>query len=128
MSKYDYFETTLTEETPLVAALRTLGYVVEVYLQPVPLFGYLGDERPERAQIVIRREHLDSASDDIGFIRENGRFTALLSEYDQRLGFNRKWLKRVHQAYKEQRTLTMARLVRGLRGARRARRGTDDER
>ena len=109
MSKYDCFETTLNEETPLITALRTLGYVVEVYPQPVPLFGYLGDERPERAQIVIRREHLDSASNDIGFIRQNGRFTALLSEYDQRLGFDRKWLNRVHQAYKEQRTLAMAR-------------------
>ena len=110
MSKYDSFETTLTEEASLVAALKALGYPVEVHRQGAPLFGYQGDERPERAHIIIRRNHLDCASNDIGFSRnQTGQFSALLSEYDRSIGFDHKWLGRVHQRYKEQRTMAMAR-------------------
>ncbi len=110
MSKYDSFQTNLTEEAPLVAALEALGYPVEVHAHGAALFGYHGDERPERAQVIIRRQHLDCASNDIGFARgANGQFTAILSEYDRSIGFDQKWLNRVHQRYKEQRTLSMAR-------------------
>lgn len=110
MSKYDSFATNLTEEAPLVAALQTLGYPVEVHAKGAHLFGYHGDERPERAQIIIRRQYLDCASNDIGFGRNaNGQFTAILSEYDRSIGFDQKWLNRVHQRYKEQRTMAMAR-------------------
>ena len=110
MSKYDSFQTTLTEEGALVAALKALGYPVEIHTQPMPLFGYHGDERPERAHIIIRRNHLDCASNDIGFVRNaDGQFSAILSEYDRSIGFDQKWLNRVHQRYKEERTLAMAR-------------------
>lgn len=110
MSKYDSFQTNLTEEAPLVAALEALGYPVEVHARGAALFGYHGDERPERAEVIIRRQHLNCASNDIGFVRgSNGQFTAILSEYDRSIGFDQKWLNRVHQRYKEQRTLSMAR-------------------
>ena len=110
MSKYDSFQTTLTEEGALVAALKALGYPVEIHTQAMPLFGYHGDERPERAHIIIRRNHLDCASNDIGFVRNaDGQFSAILSEYDRSIGFDQKWLNRVHQRYKEERTLAMAR-------------------
>jgi hypothetical protein len=110
MSKYDSFQTTLTEEGALVAALKALGYPVEIHTQAMPLFGYHGDERPERAHIIIRRNHLDCASNDIGFVRNtDGQFSSILSEYDRSIGFDQKWLNRVHQRYKEERTLAMAR-------------------
>ena len=110
MSKYDCFETKLTEEGPLVAALKALGFPVEVHAHGAPLFGYHGDERPERAHIIIRRQHLDSASNDIGFFRgPDGQFRAILSEYDRSIGFDHKWLGCVQQRYKEERTMAMAR-------------------
>ena len=110
MSKYDSFQTTLTEEEPLIAALQGLGYPVEIHASGACLYGYHGDERPERAQIIIRRQHLNCASNDIGFARQpDGRFIAIVSEYDQSIGFGEVWLNRVHQSYKEQRTLAMAR-------------------
>ena len=77
MSKYDSFQTTLTEQAPLVAALDALGYPVEIHTNGAPLFGYQGDERPERAHIIIRRQHLSSSANDIGFERgADGRFRA----------------------------------------------------
>lgn len=110
MSKYGVTVTELRDERCLTEALQELGYEVEVHPQGANLEGYEGRERPERANVIIRRRHLDPASNDIGFARTaDGRFTALLSEYDQAIGYNWKWLGRVQQAYKEKQTLTMAR-------------------
>jgi hypothetical protein len=110
MSKYDSFQTTLTEEGALAAGLQALGYPVEIHKDGAPLFGFQSDERPERAHIIIRRQYLDVASNDIGFVRgPDGRFQAVLSEYDRGIGFDQKWLGRVQQRYKEERTMAMAR-------------------
>ena len=38
-----------------------------------------------------------------------GRFVALLSEYDQEIGYGRKWLSKIPQIYKEKRTIATAR-------------------
>ena len=74
-----------------------------------PLIGYHGDERPERAHVIIRRAQLDSASNDIGFVRgADGRFRAILSEYDRSIGYDAQWLGKVHQHYKEKQTLAVA--------------------
>src|SRR5258707_1077403 len=73
------------------------------------LVGYHGDERSETAHVVIRRAQLNSASNDIGFVRgTDGRFRAILSEYDRSIGYNDQWLGKVHQHYKESQTLAVA--------------------
>jgi len=109
MSKYEVLRTVLSEERFLVEALRELGYSPKVSHEGMSLYGYLGDERPEKAQIVIRRRQLDSASNDIGFARDaNGVYRALISEYDRGIGFNDAWLGRVAQAYKERQTMAIA--------------------
>jgi hypothetical protein len=109
MSKYEELKTVLSEERYLIEALQDLGYAPEVCREGVTLFGYMGDERPERAQIVIRRRQLDSASNDIGFARDaNGIYGALISEYDRNIEFNNAWLGHVAQAYKERQTMAVA--------------------
>lgn len=109
MSKYEEVRTVLSEERFLVEALREFGYSPEVSNEGISLNGYLGDERPEKAHIVIRRRQLDSASNDIGFARDaNGVYRALISEYDRGIGFNEAWLGRVAQTYKERQTMAVA--------------------
>ena len=109
MSKYTELRTKLTEEQYLVEALRELGYVPEVCREGTPLVGYMGDERAERAQIVIRRRQLDSASNDIGFARDaSGVYQAIISEYDRGIGFDDAWLGRIAQTYKERQTMAVA--------------------
>ncbi len=109
MSKYLEMTTALTDERYLVAALQELGYEPEVWREGRALVGYMGDERAERAQIIIRRKHLDSASNDIGFVRDNsGVYRAIISEYDRGIGFDDAWLGRVSQAYKECQTMAVA--------------------
>ena len=110
MSKYEELRTVLSEERFLVEALHDLGYSPEVSNEGLSLYGYLGDERPEKAHIVIRRRQLDSASNDIGFARDaNGVYRALISEYDRGIGFNDAWLGCVAQTYKERQTMAVAR-------------------
>ncbi len=109
MSAYAEFETIMREQRFLVEGLTAIGYSVEVSTEGAPLFGYHGDERPERAHVIIRRTQLDSASNDIGFARvADGRFRAILSDYDRHIGYDDKWLGSVQQSYKERQTMAVA--------------------
>ena len=109
MSKYVELRTSLTDERYLVEALRELGYEPEVCREGRPLVGYVGDERAERAHITIPRGQLDSASNEIGFARDNsGLYQAIVSEYDRGIGFDDAWLGRVVQVYKERQTMAVA--------------------
>ena len=109
MSAYGEYETTLCEQKFLVEGLVAMGYTAEVHPEGASLIGYHGDERPERAHVIIRRAQLDSASNDIGFVRgADGRFRAILSEYDRSIGYDAQWLGKVHQHYKEKQTLAVA--------------------
>ena len=109
MSKYVELRTSLTDERYLVEALRELGYEPEVCPDGRPLVGYVGDQRAERAHVIIPRGQLDSASNEIGFARDNGGvYQAIVSEYDRGIGFNDAWLGRLVQVYKERQTMAVA--------------------
>jgi hypothetical protein len=109
VSAYGEFETIMCEERLLVEGLTAMGYRAEVHADGDALVGYHGDVRHEKAHVIIRRAQLDSASNDIGFARgADGRFRALLSEYDRSIGYNDQWLGKVHQHYKERQTLAVA--------------------
>jgi len=109
MSKYEEMSTVLVHEGYLVEALEQRGYKPEVYRDGAALYGYLGDERPEQAHVIIRRRQLNSASNDIGFVRDaSGQYRAVVSDYDRGIGFDQAWLGRVSQAYKERQTMAVA--------------------
>ena len=109
MSAYAEFETIMREQRFLVEGLTAMGYNVEVSTEGAALFGYHGDERPERAHVIIRRTQLNSASNDIGFAPgADCRFRAILSDYDRRIGYDDKWLGKVQQSYKERQTMAVA--------------------
>src|SRR4029077_14204002 len=109
MSKYQEMRTVVSHEGHLIEALNEMGYTPEVCSEGTALFGYMGDERSECAQIVIRRRQLDSASNDIGFRRdESGVYRAIISEYDRGIGFDEAWLGRIAQTYKERQTMAIA--------------------
>lgn len=100
MSHYTRVRTKLSDATLLAAALKEVGYAAaEVHDEPQQLYGYRGDARPERAEVIVRRKHVGSASNDIGFARQaDGSFEAIISSYDrQRHG--QQWLGQLTQAY-----------------------------
>jgi hypothetical protein len=110
LSKYEETVTEIRDTALLIAALNELGFQAEVHPTGAPLVGYEGRERAEHANVIVRRRQVGEASNDIGFARKaNGTFAAVLSEYDRSIGFDEKWLGRVHQTYKEKHLLAEAR-------------------
>lgn len=100
MSHFTIMNTQINDVPGLIKALADKGYkTVEVHEQPVHLYGYQGDTRPETAEVVIRRKFIGSMSNDLGFKRqEKGNFTAIISSYD-RSKHSEKWLGELMQRY-----------------------------
>ena len=68
MSAYVKIDTKLTDETSIKEALDALNLPYEIHEVAEPLVDYRGQRREKtRANIIVRRKHLNSASNDMGF-------------------------------------------------------------
>jgi hypothetical protein len=103
MSHYSEVQIELADEGCLVAALNRLGFEgkVEVHKEAQALYGYQGDVRAQKAHLIIRRQHVGPAANDLGFERQvDGKFRVWVSEFDQRKnGYNDAWMGKLKQAY-----------------------------
>ena len=103
MSAYITLMTPMTDRECLLAALADLGLdrtKVEVHDTPVNLVGYVGDRRVQVAHIVVRRQHLGRASNDLGFLATDTGYQALVSDYDHPR-FGKNWLAQLGARYQE---------------------------
>lgn len=100
MSHFTIIKTKITNHQSLVVALADVGFTkVEVHESAQHLYGYMGDKRPQTAEIIIRRKFVGVASNDIGFKRqEDGSFEAVISAFD-RGKYSNEWLNRLTQRY-----------------------------
>ncbi|HBL10385.1 MAG TPA: hypothetical protein DD379_03040 [Cyanobacteria bacterium UBA11162] len=100
MSHFTSIKTQIKNVDALVKALADVGFnQVELHENDQHLYGYRGDVRPETAEVIIRRNYIGSASNDIGFKRqEDGAFKAIISEYD-RNKYSQDWLNSLTQRY-----------------------------
>ena len=73
----------MTDQGCLVAALEEQGYHPEVHEgEGKNLEGYHGDQRKEKAQIIVPRRQVGGASNDLGFAKDtNGKYQAIISEF-----------------------------------------------
>ncbi len=114
MSKYQLSDTNMSDGACIKQALCQMGFDeahIEVHAEPQTLFGYHGDARPERANIIIRRQHTGiGASNDIGFLKDpvTGTYRGIISQYDAGAKFNDSWLGKLRQGYAEIRTIAQA--------------------
>jgi len=103
MSHYVECNPGFKDQQALIDALVAVGFdrsQIEVHAETATLFGYQGDERPQRAHIVIRREHVGQAANDVGWERlSDGTYRAWISEYDARHRFNPEIQDRIKQEY-----------------------------
>ncbi len=127
MSHFVECQTEFRDSQALVAALGECGFgetQIDVHQEAVPLYGYRGDARPQKAHIVIRRQHVGQAANDVGWERQaDGAYRAWISEYDRRHRFNDAMCNRIKQEYAYQviarqqrargRTVTRERLPNG---------------
>lgn len=101
MSAYITLMTPMTDEECLLQALEDVGFTseqIELHANPTPLIGYQGDRRTQKADIVIRRQHVGTASNDIGFLATPTGYQAFVSGYDSpRYGTS--WLSKLGECY-----------------------------
>lgn len=100
MSHFTIIKTQLRDRDLLHQALRKMGFgTVELHDTPQPLYGYEGDARPERAEVIVRRQFISEFSNDIGFQKQkDGSYSAIISDFD-RNQYDQQWLGKVGQCY-----------------------------
>lgn len=100
MSHHTTLETRLVSTQYLVLALNDMGLTeVEVHDEAQPLAGWGGAGNSLPAHVIVRREHLDGASNDLGFYKNaDGTFDALVYQSDQ-AAYGVAWLGRLTQRY-----------------------------
>jgi hypothetical protein len=103
MSHFSQVTIEITDQGCLVAALERLGFKgkLEIYQEAQSLYGYIGDRRVQKAHVIIRRQHVGNAANDIGFERQaDGKYRAFISDFDRSdNGYNTAWLGKLKQAY-----------------------------
>ena len=103
MSHYSEVQIEFTDEGCLMAALGRLGFKdkVEVHKEAQSLYGYQGDVRAQKAHLIIRREHVGRAANDLGFEKQaDGKYRVWISEYDSKHnGYNEAWIGQLKQGY-----------------------------
>jgi len=98
MSKYKRITTQIKDEGLLRKALEDVGLPFEQG-EGLALYGYEGKRRRETAEVVIRRRHIGSVANDLGFHRlGDGSYEVIISEYDRRTR-GQKILDQVRQRY-----------------------------
>ena len=114
MSKYISFsDVVFKDRRLLLAALADLGYSEVEEGHALPLYGYRGDQRPETAEIVVRRKHVGPLSNDIGLKCTPQGFIPLVSEYDRQVLHGGQLLPKLRTAYNER---VVGEIKRRLRG------------
>lgn len=118
MSHFTTIKVQVKNKECLVKALQELGFQVEVNDRPANLYGYQGDLRSERAEVVVRRQNLGPCSNDLGFCFNSASqsWDVIISEYDQQygscapgLGLGPEFITRLTNEYSLQATLESAR-------------------
>lgn len=109
MSKYNRQKSTYNDRDCLVEALHEMGYAdVEIHDDAVNLIGYHADTRPEKANVIVRRKHIGTAANDLGFVKEaDGTYSAIVSDYDSRK-HGAVWMTGLKKAYTEKRLIKHA--------------------
>jgi hypothetical protein len=103
MSHYSEVQIELIDEGCLVAALSRLGFMskLEVHKEAQSLNGYQGDVRAQKAHVIIRRQHVGPAANDLGFERQpDGKYRIWVSDYDRKYNrYDDVWMGKLKQAY-----------------------------
>jgi len=82
MSHYTKIKTKIKDAEVLKKTIKEMGYPFEEG-RNIHLYGYLGDRRPQTADIVIRRKYIGASSNDIGFKKVGNYYDLIISEYDE---------------------------------------------
>lgn len=114
MSEYVVLEADYTDPECIKSSLKEMGYEFEEHSIAQNLYGYKGDVRDQKAHIIIRKEHVGMAANDVGFNKkQNGKYELIISQYDKRVGSKsaNNFLKKMKQIYMKNTTLKQLKLT-----------------
>ncbi len=112
MSAYITVATPMIDRDLLLQALADVGFGegrIVVSDEPLPLVGYEGSQRAQVANVIVRRQYLSAASNDLGFISTPTGYRLIVSDYD-RPRFGATWLVQVSERYRAREAERDARL------------------
>ena len=104
MSHYTEVKTTYKDKECLLKALQEMKWdltQIEVHKEATNLFGYRGDMRSQKANIIIRKKNVGSSSNDIGFLwnEKEKCYVSIISEYDESYKYGATWQKKLKMSY-----------------------------
>lgn len=97
MSEYVKVSVKFKDKDALVEALKACGFTPEVYEEAQPLIDWQGKARQTKAQIIVRRKQLETASNDMGFEWAADGYKVHISDYDVQGSRNK--LPKIKQEY-----------------------------
>lgn len=88
MSAYKSLTCSFKDKDALIASLKELGYKPTVNETKQNLRGYRNDIREQTAEIIVPRNQISSASNDLGFSYDEAKkeYIMICSEYDLHQG------------------------------------------
>jgi hypothetical protein len=90
MSHFNKIATQMTDLKALVRALKRMGYTdsqIESYEEAHALYGYQGDVRSQKANVIIRRKYISGSANDVGWEKQkDGKIVSHISDYDAGIG------------------------------------------
>ena len=114
MSHYTEQIMEISDRNALMTALADMGFTkdkVKTCAEPTRLEGYEGDQRQQRAHVILPRKYVGGASNDVGFERmPDGRYRLHVSEYDLHC-YGKAWQDQLMQRYGYHVTLTDVDLI-----------------
>ena len=104
MSAYEHQSSMLRDEECLIKALTENGFTrdqIEVHETPQNLIDYHGQNRGQKATVIIRRKHVGPVANDIGFaMQADGTYDVYISDYD-RHKHGPAWVTELTKSYDE---------------------------
>jgi hypothetical protein len=112
VSEYRKSTTNCRDREVLIDALVEMGYKrenIEYHEVPQQLYDWHGrpttytDKNGDKANIIVRRQHVGGAANDLGFkLEADGNYAAVISQYDSGK-HNTKWLSGLKTSYSDKR-------------------------
>lgn len=96
MSAYKRIECDIVDKDSLLEALALLNLSFQDHEIPQNLYGWKGDQREEKANIIINRNEVNKytgASNDIGFLWNGEKYEMVISEYDKKCNMDKRFIQ-----------------------------------
>lgn len=84
MSHYSTIKLEIRDKQTLIQTLDAMGYKPQIFEEAQHLYGFQGDRRPQTAEVIVPRQQVGGASNDLGFKWNGQAYEMIVSDWDRR--------------------------------------------